>query len=134
MGKRPNQPETSKDAFHSLEPEKIAKMYLRIVEALKEGGPMTYEQIAKHLREKPERVWKRMSECHRLGLVHRTGDRKVMSSGRQGFIWAEGGTPEPVKKRERVMKGPSVADHAGRIEKIRKQSKEILSHQTERLF
>lgn len=117
-----NIPETSRDAYKSLEPEKIAKMYLNIVKALEEGGPMTYEGIAAHLGEKPERVWKRMSEAHRLGLVHRTGDRKTMSSGRQGFIWAAGGTPEPVKKRERVMKGKTVADYSVSINKIKKQT------------
>jgi predicted transcriptional regulator len=106
---------TSQDAYKSLQPEKIAKMYLNIVKALEEGGPMTYEGIAAHLGEKPERVWKRMSEAHRLGLVHRTGERKTMKSGRQGFIWAAGGTPEPTKKRERVMKGKTVAQFAKAI-------------------
>jgi predicted transcriptional regulator len=121
MPKRVN-PDTSTEAYRSLEPEKIAKMYLKIVEALTVAGPMTYEGIAAHLGEKPERVWKRMSEAHRLGLVHRTGDRKVMNSGRQGFIWAAGGTPEPTKKRERVMKGKTVADYSVSINKIKKQT------------
>jgi predicted transcriptional regulator len=122
MANRKN-PATSLEAYRSLEPEKIAKMYLRIVEALTAIGPSTYEGIATYLNEKPERVWKRMSECLSLNLVHRTGERKIMKSGRAGFVWAAGPSPEPVKKKQRVLKGPSVQDFSKAINQVKQSLK-----------
>jgi hypothetical protein len=113
-------PETSLEARRSLDPEKIAKMYLRIVEALNAIGSGTYEDIAAHLKEQPVRIWKRMSECNRLGLAHRTGDRKLMKSNRQGFVWAPGPSTETVQREQKVMKGPSVVDHSRKIQEIQK--------------
>jgi hypothetical protein len=106
---------TSADAYKSLEIEKISKMYLKIVGALKTLGTGTYEDVARQINEKPERVWKRMGEAGKLGLIHRPGEKKRMASGRFGFVWAPGGTPEPVKKKERVMKGKSVMEYSRQI-------------------
>lgn len=114
MGKR-TKISTSQDAYKSLDPEKIRAMYAKIVKALEIIGPATYEELAVYMREKPERVWKRMDECRKLGLCHRPGARKIMSSGRQGFLWQAGPEPEPTKKKERVMKGPSVQQFAKAI-------------------
>lgn len=121
MSKR-NNPSTSNDAYKSLQPDQVRAMYVKIVEALKIIGPSTYEELAKHMKEKPERIWKRLSEAGSLNLIHRPGERRVMASGRQGFVWAVGPPTETSKKRERVMKGKTIVQF----------SKDILN--PERLF
>lgn len=108
-------PDTSKEAYTSLDPDKIRDMYRKIADALKVIGPSTYEQIAQYLHEKPERIWKRLSECNRIGLCYRTGERHVMASGRQGFVWAYGHEPEAIQKKKRVMKGKTVVDYSKAI-------------------
>lgn len=113
-------PDTSKEAFKSLEPDKIRLMYKKIQDALNDLGPSTYEQIAEYWQEKPERIWKRMNEAMKLGLCHRNGERRVMSSGRQGFVWMVGSGVDVTKQRKKVMKGPTVSDF----------SKAILKHPT----
>lgn len=128
MGKR-TKISTSQDAYKSLDPEKTRAMYAKIVKALEIIGPATYEELATYMREKPERVWKRLSEAGRLNLIHRPGDRKIMSSGRQGFVWSVGPSPEPVKKKERVMKGRTVSDFSKAINQVKNSP-----HITERLF
>jgi predicted transcriptional regulator len=122
MPKRKN-PETSNEAYRSLQEVEITATQQKICSALEVLLTGTYEDIADFLKMDAARIWKRMSELHRFGLIHRTGERKIMKSGRAGFVWAPGGTPEPVKKKERVMKGKTVVDY----------SKAILN-QPERLF
>jgi hypothetical protein len=129
MPKR-NNPSTSTDAYKSLQPEKIAAMYVKIVEALTKIGPSTYEQLADYMGEKPERVWKRLSEAGRFNLIHRPGKRKTMRSGRQGFVWSVGPSTETIQREQKVMKGKTVADHSRAIKKL---SQPILN-QPERLF
>jgi hypothetical protein len=109
---------TSLDAYKSLDPAKVNLMYKKIHQALEDLGPCTYEQIATYWEEKPERIWKRMNEAAKLGLCHRTEERRVMASGRQGFVWAVGGTPEPVKKRERALKGKAVVDYSRALTQV----------------
>lgn len=106
MSKR-NNPQTSKDAFASLDPEKLGEIYKKIVAALRELKQGTYEDIAKVLKMKPEKIWKRMSEAHSKGLVERTGERKKMASGREGFVWI------PTNKlpiTESAMPGKTIVD------------------------
>jgi len=55
--------QTSIDAYHSLDQRDIKAMYLKIANCLKEYGPMTYEEIASKLGEKPVKIWKRMTDA-----------------------------------------------------------------------
>ena len=118
MGKR-NNPQTSTDAYKSLDPNNIREMYKKIVSAITDIGPSTYEQIAVHLNEKPERVWKRLSEMGQINLIHRPGDRRIMASGRCGFVWAIGPSPETTTKKKMVMKGPAVQDFSRAINQVK---------------
>lgn len=113
MSKRKNPP-TSTAAFKSLDPEKIRKMYKDILSSLGALGSGTYEDIANDLHEKPERIWRRLSEMGDMGLIHRPGDRKLMSSGRYGMVWKVGAGPD-IQKKKKVLKGPSVADFSRAI-------------------
>src|ERR1700761_9693492 len=104
--KRKN-PATSKDAYESLDPENIREVYKKIVAALREIKQGTYEDIANKIRLKPEQVWKRMSEAHRLGFVERTGKRKKMASGREGFIWV---ATDKLPFTESAFPGKTISD------------------------
>lgn len=117
MPKRKN-PETSNEAYRSLREVEITDTQQKICSALEVLQKGTYEDIAAFLKMDAARVWKRMSEICRFGLIHRTGDRKTMKSGRQGFVWAPGGTPEPIKKKERVMRGKTVSDFSRAIKQV----------------
>lgn len=108
-------PQTSIDAKNSLEPDKIRLMYRKILSALEVLGDCTYEELALNMEEKPERIWKRLSEMGRLNLIHRPGDRRIMSSGRQGFTWRLGSGKDVTKQKKKVMKGPSVSDFSKAI-------------------
>lgn len=114
MSKRKNPP-TSTEAYKSIDPSTIRKMYKDILGTLNIIETGTYEDIASFLEEKPERIWRRLSEMGEMGLIHRPGDRKLMSSGRYGMVWKIGAAVEPEKKKKKIMKGPSVADFSRAI-------------------
>lgn len=109
---------TSVDAYKSLQPEKIAEMYLKISAALQKLGPSTFEEVAAHLNEKPERVWKRMDEARKIGLCHRPGEKKKMASGRFGFLWKAGNGDDVAGKKEKMAQTKTVADHSRAIKKL----------------
>lgn len=110
------QPETSKDALKSLNPEKIRDIYKRILEALQIIGKGTYEDISKQMKIDSSRVWKRLSECHIMGLIERTGERKALSSGRDGFVWQLTSKDLPLKPViEKHLPGKSVSEFAKEI-------------------
>ena len=115
--------QTSVDAFRSLDPAKINEIHKKILAALEVIGSGTYEDLSTYLHLEPQRVWRRLSELGKANLIHRPGERKIMKSGRMGMVWRLGPEPKSTKKKERVMKGPSVATFA----------KAILN-QSERLF
>jgi hypothetical protein len=114
MGKRKS-PATSNEAYHSLDPNQLAGLRKRIFQALQSIGTGHYEDIAIAAGIEPVQCWKRLSELHSDGIIHRTGERKMLSSNRMGFVWAPGSPPETVKKKERVLKGKTVADFSKAI-------------------
>lgn len=104
--KRENPP-TSIDAYKTLDPAKLRKDYRDIVAALREIKSGTFEQIAKHLKRKPEQVWKRLSEARNLGLVERTTERRQLSSGSQGSVWV---ATDKLPITESALPGKTIAD------------------------
>jgi hypothetical protein len=111
---RCNPVETSREAFASLKPCEIKETYDGILNALsiiKEG---TFEDIAKAMKCKPDKIWKRLSELHeKYGLIFRPGNKRVLKSGRPGFTWRltiEG--EENVKITDTALPGKSVSDYS----------------------
>lgn len=79
--------QNSSDAYKSLQPEQLRKMYTDIVWALgqmPEGG--SFEDLALVLKVKEAQIWRRLNEVEVLGLIER-GGRKMLSSGRYGTLW-----------------------------------------------
>jgi hypothetical protein len=110
-----NVPQTSKDALASLKAEEIREMYRRILEALRLIKEGHMEDIAAACKVKPEKVWKRLSEMKRMGLIYRPGNRKVLTSGCTGYTWrlVEDEPTAPVT--ERSLPGKTVADYSKKL-------------------
>lgn len=120
-----NNPETSKAAFKSLNPDKLNELHLKILAAMQYIGECTYEDVANYLGLEPQRIWRRMSELGFVNRIHRPGGRKIMKSGRQGMVWVLGPSPESLKKKQRVMKGPDVSSFSKAILNQQKPSTAI---------
>lgn len=108
-------PQTSLDAFASLDPNSVKYVHERIKQALVMIGEGSYEDIACYLKMDPSRVWKRLHELGKAGVIFRPGNRKVLSSGRTGYTWklAEGHTPEKVT--ESILPGKSISDYSKQL-------------------
>ena len=113
--------DTSREALLSLNPDQLVGLRKKILNTLILIGSGHYEDIAMAANITSSQCWKRLSELEKFQMIHRTGERKMLSSKRMGFVWAPGAASEPIQKKERVMKGKTVVDY----------SKEIL---TNRLF
>lgn len=80
-------PETSIEAHDSLSPEYLNDTYRVITKSLSEIGKGTVEDIAAHAKMDKHAVWKRMSELLKMEVIYRTEEKKVLKSGRKGFVW-----------------------------------------------
>lgn len=105
-------PATSIEAYKSLDPIKVSEMHGRIAAAVMSLGEANYEQVAEKIGEKEERVWKRLNEVCKAGLIHNTFKTRLTKNKRASYIYAPGSGVEPVKKKERIMKGKSIADYS----------------------
>jgi DNA-binding Lrp family transcriptional regulator len=80
-------PATSIEAYQSLNLQDMRQVYAKILSALAVIGEGTFEDIAKQAKMDKDKIWKRLSELARDKKIHRPGNRKVLSSGRQGYTW-----------------------------------------------
>jgi DNA-binding Lrp family transcriptional regulator len=113
-------PETSRAAYHSLDPVKISEMHKKIQKALKALGSANYEGIALYLGVPEQRVWKRLKEACDAGLISKTGETVPTKSNRQSYVYAAvGETPIPIKpKREKSLPGKSIVDYSKAIQQL----------------
>lgn len=113
MSKKSPYPDTSREAFHSLDPVNLAVVHGKILDALKIIGSGTFEDIARQAKLEPQRVWRRLAELEKHNLVHRPGEKKVLSSGRNGLVWhlRDPSQPTPTPVVENVpIPGKTVSD------------------------
>lgn len=103
---------TSREAYESLNPVKVHQTHINIVKALESLGSGNYEAIAARMEVPEQRVWKRLSECVRSNLIHNTGTTTLTKNGCKSYVFAPGPPTEPVKKKERVMKGKTISDYS----------------------
>jgi hypothetical protein len=111
--KKRNNPETSTEAFKSLRPEELAEVYCKIILALSKIGEGTFEQISAVAKLEPQRVWRRLSEMLKMGLVYRPGKKIPLKSNRLGYTWmlTKDGLPK-TDKSEKALSGKSVSDYS----------------------
>jgi predicted transcriptional regulator len=125
--RKSNVPETSKEAYKSLDPARLRESYKKILLALSELGSGTFEDISKKMKVDKSVVWKRLSELHQMELIYRPGEKKLLKSGRNGYVWSL--TTKGMPKTENEMKAlkgkPTVADHSRQIQSISEQAKQM---------
>lgn len=85
--RKSNPPQTSIDAYRSLDPAKLSDTYKKIILALTEIGSGTFEDISRKMKVDKSVVWKRLSELERANILYRPGAKKTLKSGRLGFVW-----------------------------------------------
>lgn len=107
--------------------EKLSKIHRLILFALSQIGEGTYEEISAAIKMPKDKVWKRMSELNRDGLIYRPGNKRLLKSGRSGYTWMLTGKNRPnTTKAERALKGKSVADYSKKITEITQYSQSTL--------
>lgn len=110
--------ENSQSAYKSLDPIRISWMHQKIVDALGVIRKGNYEQIAAQIGEPEKRVWKRLNEVVKAGLIHNTGENILTKDKCKSSVYALRPSPESVTKKKRVMKGPAVQDFSRAINQV----------------
>ena len=114
-------PETSREAYKSLDPNKLNQTYRDILFALSKLGEGTYEDVSCFLKCNPSKVWKRLSELHKAELIYRPGNKRLLRSGRNGFTWMLSSSITPkTQTSERALKGKTISDYSKSISYIQK--------------
>ena len=123
-------PETSVSAFYSLDPSQLAEIYRKILASLSVLGEATFEEISAHAKLPKERVWKRLSELHKMDLIYRPGNKRVLKSGRDGFTWmlTDKSLPKTMTT-EKALSGKTVSDFSREIQKIKFRQPELFEPQ-----
>jgi predicted transcriptional regulator len=116
--KRP--PETSIDARNSLRPEDLADIYQKILKGLERLGTASNEQLASYLTIEHSRIWKRVSELNKMGLIFRPGHKVPTKTGRQSFVWQLCSAGVKTDRENKKLDGPSVVDYTRTIASIQK--------------
>lgn len=118
MSKKSPYPDTSREAYQSLHPTEVREMYRRIREALLVIGEGTFEDISSAMSVEPSRVWKRLGEMQKMGIIYRPGIKKPLKSGRNGYIWKITDSSQPNNEsvtENKPIPGPSVSDYSRKL-------------------
>lgn len=126
--KRKN-PETSLEAYKKLDPIRVSQTMNKIAQALVIIGKGNYEMIAEAAGMAEQKCWKRLIDCVRAGLIHRTDETKITKSGCKSYMYAIGPASQVANKRERVLKGRTVQDFSKAINQAKQSASSL-----ERLF
>lgn len=116
--------DTSRAAFDSLNPITISIRMQKIADGLKAIGKGNYEQIAIAAGLREDQVWKRLIDCMKAGLIHRTEEKRKTKDNRDSYVFAPGPATQIAARKERVMKGKTISDF----------SKKLIPSQQDRLF
>lgn len=113
-------PETSVEAYKSLDPIRLNDTYKGIILALSELGSGTFEDISKKMKVDKGVVWKRLSELERANILYRPGTKKTLKSGRAGFVWKILSTDKitPIIIEATLKSTPTIQDHSRNIKAI----------------
>ncbi len=83
---RRSDPGTSKDSAAKVR-EFAAGQCADILAVLREKGPMTCDEIAKHSHLMAHQINKRTADLFKAGLASPTGETRLSASGRSERVW-----------------------------------------------
>lgn len=92
---RRGDPSTSWDAARSIGPDTLRESQQAVLAILQALGPMTDDELILRVEQSPSGARTRRAELTALGLVHDTGKRARLGSGRHAIVWAAGSGPKP---------------------------------------
>jgi len=117
MAKKKQISDTSRTAFNSLDPSKLNKTYRGIILALTKIGSGHFEDIAYQMKVAPSVVWKRLSELSRNGIIKRSWNKKMLKSGRMGYMWelTTKGMPKTEEDMKALKNKPTVVDYSRKL-------------------
>lgn len=96
----------------------------KLLEVLRERGPMTTKQLEQAMHLSDTAVWNRVSIARREGLIHVSGYSKAESNRNYAKrLWAVGNAPS-VKSDARVYR-ENLAERKRRDEQIQRAAREI---------
>lgn len=114
-----NVAETSKEAYRSLDPDKLTETKRKILYALSQLFQGSHEDIAAYLKMERSVIWKRLSDLEKDGLIFRPGIKKALRSGRLGFVYQLSDKSMPkTQATEKLLAGHSIADYSRKINAI----------------
>lgn len=106
-----NLPDTSHEAYRALTPEKLAKDYNQITNALIVLKEATYEEISNFLQ------WNDMGKCSRrlkemegASMIYKPGLKKLTKRNRSAYVYKLVQNGEVSAQPEKLMEGETVAD------------------------
>lgn len=120
-----NLPETSLEAYASLNAGQLQEMYGKIVFALRNIKSGTSQQIAATLKTTDDKVRKRLSEMEKMKMIYKPGHKLPTTSGRMAYVWALVGGEETVTqymKKEKLLPGKSVQAYAKELNALAQTS------------
>lgn len=77
---------TSKAAADAMA-KAMTNLQVEVIDALKQLGPSTADEVATHLEKSPGAIRPRLSELLRLSKVIKTKDRRKNVSGLSASVW-----------------------------------------------
>lgn len=86
--KNRKQPQTSLDAYHSIESKHLNQTYQSILTALQALKSASAEQIAIYLGKEHEQINRRVSELEKQNKIYRNGKQTLTKKGRLAYCWA----------------------------------------------
>src|SRR6266496_5306529 len=109
-------PDTSREAFKSLDPIKLSETYRKILYSISKLGECTTEESAAFLKIDHSKVWKRYSELAKMNLIYRPGNKRLLRSGRNGFTWRLTTNAIPTTQAaEKALRGPAIVDYSRKL-------------------
>jgi hypothetical protein len=105
-----NNPTTSHEAYASMTSVILADHYQKILSSLKVLGKAIYEEIAlQNEWGDKNRVSRRLLEMERMGLVYKTGEKRLTTSKRNANVYALVTNGQKSVEPERVDKNTTTA-------------------------
>jgi helix-turn-helix protein len=95
----------SEEAFQSIRGH-LGALHHRILAMLRDGGPMTCEELEQRLGMKHQTCSPRILELYQLGLIEKSGQVRLTVSSRRADVWQIAGSVGPMRPQYQTYRCP----------------------------